>query len=225
MKFWNVSLSEMENFLTRSMKVEKVVVCLGWLTQSYLVAMDQERFPATIEDELWSVVPKRWFLFSAGSPGCWSCRDSVVRELRGWSQIHRSLRYRDDQGWGRQVIVQGFPCQIWKSWGVHKAESRAGVDSFGIFKWMGLLETVEEMILNWPFLSPVLVSGLRTSSHALASITFKNLVNQERIMKESLLGTTSLTPRTNSPLMGHANRKMEESLSKWWHLLIFLLLT
>lgn len=178
-----------------------------------------------MEDVLPSVAPKRWFLFSAGSFGCWSCRDSVVRELRGWSQIPRALRYRDDQGWGRQVIVQGFPCHIWKSWGMREAESRAGVDSFSIFKRMGLLETVEEMILNWPFLSPVLVSGLRTSSHALASITFKNLVNQERIMKESLLGTTSLTPRMNSPLMGHTNRKMKESLSKWWHLLIFLLHT
>lgn len=59
MKFWNVSLSVVENFLTRNMKVAKVVVCLGWPIQSCLVAMDKKRFPATMEDVLWKVVPKR----------------------------------------------------------------------------------------------------------------------------------------------------------------------
>lgn len=99
----------------------------------------------------------------------------------------------------------------------------AGSAFFSIFKRTSPLEMIEEMILNWPFHSPVLASGLRTSSHALASSTCKNLVNQERIMKESLLGTISLTPRTNSSLMGHTNRKMKGSLSKRRHLIIVLL--
>ena len=42
-------------------------------------------------------------------------------------------------------------------------------------------------------------------------------------MKESLLGTISLTPRTNSSLMGHTNRKMKGSLFKLQYLIIFLL--
>lgn len=48
-----------ENFLTRNAKVEKMVVCLGWLTQSCLLAVDKERFPVTVEDVLWRVVPNR----------------------------------------------------------------------------------------------------------------------------------------------------------------------
>lgn len=158
----------------------------------------------TVESDTQQVSPvlccKPWML-QLQRPSCQGAQrmepNTLGTEVQGWSRPGNTGNWlgflqtdigklRCAQGWdsGQELIPS--------------ASSREWAES----SWF-LLEIVEDMAPSWPFLSPVPVTGLRTSSQALAASTFENLVNQERIIKESLLGTIYSTPRMNSSEESH----------------------